>query len=293
MFAGTQGRVSSSSTSITWRYGRPVARVMPISHVRFADTNASILTANVGGRTAPVRYYAPMVEGGDDDDLSNEIATTDKYRARSKSVAALTAAAAGALAAALALNPALVAFPFSTRVLGVATVVLLVLATGSFVVGSVLHGRSTTALKAGRAVHKALRPWESLFASNDEWPSADEYRSSIESVQRQIMRATDIGMWLATAAIVSIIAALVSMLWSNEQRETLTFRVIGTSSVNELCPALPKIFEATVTTLDLHSSNRTLALAVAGDLCDAGAVEKTVELTVARAELLVIRPAAQ
>ena len=41
MFAGTQGRVSSSSTSITWRYGRPVARVMPISHVRFAETNAS------------------------------------------------------------------------------------------------------------------------------------------------------------------------------------------------------------------------------------------------------------
>ncbi|WP_162815450.1 hypothetical protein [Microbacterium arborescens] len=232
-----------------------------------------------------------MAEGGDEDDLSSEIATTDKYRARSKSVAALTAAAAGALAAALAINPTLVAFPFVTRLLGVATVILLVLATGAFVVGSVLHARSTTAPPSGRALKKFLRPWEALFASEEKWPNADEYRISIEHVQRQIMRATDVGMWLATAAILSIIVALVSMLCINEQRETLAFRLVDVPSVNALCPALPNTFEATVRSVDLNSLSSTLTLFVVGDLCGSASRDETVEITVPRTGVLIIRPA--
>lgn len=232
-----------------------------------------------------------MTEGGDEDDLSNELATTDKYRARSKSVAGLTAAAAGALAAGLAINPGLVTFPFATRVFGVATVVLLVLATGSFVVGSVLHARATSSQVAGRALKKILRPWEALFTSEDEWPTADEYRTSIESVQRQIMRATDLGMWLATAAIFSVIAALVSMLLINEQRELLVVTVLDTSPITELCPALTESFDATAKTVELQSSAEALTLVISGESCGSGTTGATVELTVPRAEILVVRPA--
>lgn len=201
---------------------------------------------------------------GDDDDLSIEIATTDKYRARSKSVAALTATAAGALAAGLALNPALVSFPFATRVLGMTTVVLLVLATGAFVVGSVLHARSTRGPAAGRGINKFIRPWEALFSSQGEWPTTDEYRSSIESVQRQIMRATDFGMWLATAAIVSIVAALVSMLLINEQREALEVKLADTSTAMLLCPRLPAVFEASARSVELQSTDSHLTLLLWG-----------------------------
>ncbi|MDP3949087.1 hypothetical protein [Microbacterium sp.] len=227
----------------------------------------------------------------DDDDLSIEIATTDKYRARSKSVAALTAAAAGALAAGLALNPALVSFPFATRVFGMATVILLVLATGAFVVGSVLHARSTRGRAAGRAINRLIRPWEALFSSQGEWPTPDEYRSSIESVQRQIMRATDIGMWLATGAIVSVVAALISMLLLNEQREALEVKLADTSTAMLLCPSLPAVFEASARSVELQSTDGHLTFVVVGELCDPALAVQTVELSVARTDVVMIRPA--
>ncbi|PRB59010.1 hypothetical protein [Microbacterium sp. MYb45] len=229
---------------------------------------------------------------GDDEDLLVEIATTDKYRARSNSVAALTAAAAGALAAALALNPALVAFPFATRVLAMTSVVFLVVATGAFVVGSVLHARATAATKAGRAANKFLRPWEALFERKESGPDAEEYRRSIESVQRQIMRATDVGMWLAAGAILTIIAALISMLLINEQREVLVFSLSDTSPARALCPSLPEMFEATTKTVELRSLDDALTLQVTSDLCGLGASEGLIEFTVARTDVLVIRPVA-
>ncbi|MFJ2543740.1 hypothetical protein [Microbacterium sp. NPDC087589] len=234
-----------------------------------------------------------MADGGDDEDLLVEIATTDKYRARSSSVAALTAAAAAALAAALALNPTLVAFPFITRVLAMTSVVLLVLATGVFVVGSVLHARATAATRAGRAVNKFFRPWEALFERKESGPDAEEYRRSIESVQRQIMRATDVGMWFATGAILTIIAALISMLLINEHREVLAFSLSDNSPTKALCPSLPEVFEATAKTVELRSLGDALTLEISSDVCGLGASEELVEFTVARTDILVIRPVAE
>lgn len=229
-----------------------------------------------------------MAEVDDESELASELAVTEKYRTRSRSVAALTAAAAGALAAGLAINPALVAFPLPTRILGLAAVLLLVLATGAFVVASLLHGRSMKAnAKTPSWISRFLRPWEALFSSESEWPSTEEYRNSIETVQRLIMRATDIGMWIATGAIVALVSALLSMLVLNEQTTAVSIAVLDGSPATEMCPALPARFDATVRTIDLDSAAETLKFEIAGSLCQAGLDDQAVELTVLRTELSV------
>lgn len=232
-----------------------------------------------------------MSDDEGEDDLSSDMATTEKYRSRSKSVATLTAAAAGALAAGLALNPALVAFPLTTRVLGMATIVFLLLSTGAFVVASVLHARSVkNGEKIGR-LHHFLRPWEALFTSENEWPSVSEYRKSVEAVQRQIMRATDVGMWLAAAAIVCLVTALVSMSVLNEQRSVVSIAVTSDSRANELCAALPPRFDATVRTVEIDSPTSTLTFYVAGDICGLEPGTMTAAITVLRTDVLLIDPA--
>ncbi len=208
---------------------------------------------------------------------------SERFRSRSKSVATLTAAAAGALSAGLVYSPS-EALPPISRVAGLASIILLLAATAVFVIASLIHARSPKPASAQRDVRQTadnahparmgwnrlwplLRPWEAQFSAEEAEEGLAEtvFLERSRAVLVRIMVAMDIGLWTAGLAIVFLIFALITAVFVAPTREQV---IVDTNGVSfSSCMNLPDSFVGEVLSSDLASDTTRLSVLVDGSLC--------------------------
>lgn len=208
----------------------------------------------VDERTSPENKLLFAVEGA------------ERFRTRARSVATITATGAGALAAGLVLNSSS-NFSLFTKTWGLVSIVFLLVATAVFVVASLVHPR-TTDPEQNSWLRTVIRPWETLYSADGETTQARLLEQS-DAVLLRILKAMDVGMWLAGVAILSLVVALVSISVAVPERYNAHVALILSKGTNSVCPKLPMSFPALVSKSDLDRDSPLVPVTVAADVCGA------------------------
>lgn len=170
----------------------------------------------------------------------------DRYRDRAKSLANLTGAAAGALAAGLVLSPS-TALTSHARVLGLVAILLLLTATALFAMAHAVRG----VIRRNHFVtgfSYVFRPWiafQDAGTHEGESEQISYLQSSSDAILRRMARLSDIAMMVSGGAIVFLVLALWSAGVDVPRPESVTvyaserIRVPG-------CGLLPKSFDGTL-----------------------------------------------
>lgn len=188
----------------------------------------------------------------------------ERFRNRARSVATITATGAGALAAGLVLNSPS-NFSLFTRLWGLASIVFLLLATVVFVIASLVHPRTTESNRY-RRLRTVIRPWETLYSSDGATTEARILEQS-DAVLVRLLKAMDVGMWLAGIAIISLVVALISASFAVPQRYNAELTTGPGQAANPSCPSLPRSFPVHVSKADLDRDSPQLPVTVAARLC--------------------------
>lgn len=198
------------------------------------------------------------------DTLQKVLEGTERYRGRARSVATITATAAGALAAGLVLN-ATPGLPGPAKVFGFASMALLIVSTVIFVIASLVHPRTVT---PGNRLwwRKVFRLWESSYIADEEASQSSLLKQS-DAILKRILLTMDVGLWLAGGAVLALIGALAINATAVPLRYTVDVTIVGDQPGFSSCKILPRTFKATVSKSDLERDVPELPLTVPGSLC--------------------------
>ncbi|WP_320536654.1 hypothetical protein [Pseudarthrobacter sp. IC2-21] len=220
----------------------------------------------------------------DDKKLLYAIEGAERYRTRARSVATITATGAGALAAGLVLNSTS-NFSSFTKLWGLSSIILLLLATVVFVIASLVHSRTATTEKR-KWLRIFLRPWETLYS-----PQADSGESGLlqqsNAVLTRILKSMDAGMWLAGAAIIALVVALVSISISSPTTLPVELTILKERPQFATCPTLPQSFSGTALKADLDRGTTSILVTVAAEICGKAESEE-VSLYLNREKLQIV-----
>jgi hypothetical protein len=202
----------------------------------------------------------------------------ERYRTRARSVATLSAAAAGALTAGLVLAPP-AGIASLARVLGVLTVVLLVASTATFLLAYFVRPRTAVESVSGKGKFRALvrrvfRVWETPHTEAAEKPQEDHLKALLttsNSMLQRILALTDIAIWMGGAAAAFLILAVVlnPILPGDDLSVAVEIRTDGTTLQYPECGAIPVRFDALAYPEDLDSASEYLPLKVDASVCRA------------------------
>lgn len=203
-----------------------------------------------------------------DADIQVERKSNETYRGRARGTSALTAAAAGALAAGLVVSPS-EGLPELARTLGLVAIILLVVSTGTFVVASLVHAYSPQ----GNEQHWLAgfaRPWriahhESSGVANQALaPRLD----TAQRMSKRIRLFTDLGMWSAFVAVVSLILALFFITTSASTSVPVQItRTGGASLMVPGCGPIVGAIKGAVLQQDLHGDTASIRVAIDPSQC--------------------------
>jgi hypothetical protein len=181
--------------------------------------------------------------------------------------------------------------PFGARVAGLASVVLLLIATCILVASSLAHAKVGTVTGFRRFI-RAFSIWHAPVAGPSEEIEKDPVAHSVylvkqaEIVTVRISRLTDIGLWVALLAVVTLVGALAMTTFrSNELLEVSVRLPDGTSYAD--CPRIDGRFEAKVDQADLTGVSPLLPVVVESRTCGTP-IDKTIYLTRASVEIVQI-----
>lgn len=231
-----------------------------------------------------------MTDAEDEELLALDLEATERYRNRAKSVAGLVAAASGALAAGLVLNPSLLAYPWPIRVAITLSILFLLGATATFVVASVVSAKnSVDESRFASRLRKILFPWEKVVAPIEgDGDGNSEYRDRVHLVQGKIASTTSLAMWLSAIGIAFLATAIIGFVPASQSSRSVTMMVSSDAPITTLCPALPDAFQARVNTLEYQSDSSALALTVSQSVCLQKGRQGYVTVIVNRKDILAI-----
>lgn len=190
----------------------------------------------------------------------------ERYRSRARAVATITATAAGALAAGLVLNvsPGL---PMSAKILGLASIVLLMTSTVVFVIASLIHPR--TFEKSAKVKWRSIfRPWESAYIVDGSSHTEKSLLDQSDAILYRIFKFMDVALWIAGAAMVTLTAALAIIALQQPTKHAVQISFVGEVPQFPSCPPLPQTFNAVITKSDLEKDIPELPVSIAGSLCE-------------------------
>ncbi|MFB6610237.1 hypothetical protein ACFCVO_07960 [Agromyces sp. NPDC056379] len=191
------------------------------------------------------------------------IDSNERYRVRARSVATLVAAAAGALAAGLVISPP-ASWPVLSRLLGVSGIVLLVLATGAFVVASLVHARTSKDQKR-HPIRAFFRPWETRYESGLVG-DVGVTRTQLDSMLRRIFLFMNLGLWAAGLAGLCIVAGLIFATTFSNEPVAVHVATSGDMPVIQACEDLPDSFPGHVAREYLLAS-AVVPVTIDGEMC--------------------------
>ncbi|TFC87457.1 hypothetical protein [Cryobacterium sp. TMT4-31] len=167
------------------------------------------------------------------------------FRGRARSAAGLTGAGAGALAAGLVLSPAGANLPFLGRLLGLASVILLIVGTGLFVTASLKYSNQDRNAEplAGEAL---IQQSDSLF-------------ESVKSLMKW-------AKWVSGVSVLALILSLTALALLPPEEVNVA---VGTIERQHFvgCDALPEEFDARTTRDMLLSGSEFVELKLEPGVC--------------------------
>lgn len=215
--------------------------------------------------------------------LEIAIQSNETYRARARSVAALLAAASGALAVALVIAPS-ISLPDASRVLGFISVSLLIIATCAFVVASITG--SQTKLRSSRSYIDFL-PWiVPIVESTNSRSTSEKREKQARALGSRIRLISDIGLIGTGVALIVLLVAL-GLATFLPAPKTVVEIAVKPRTLSTVCQGLSSPFTGVVSVDQLNSPSESLRVelpsASCGESQDAGA------LYVPRSAIIAIR----
>lgn len=222
-----------------------------------------------GAPIDPALIQGEQVPGRDDVAYRLEVAveSNEKHRSRARTVATLSAAAAGALAAGLTLAPT-EALPTLARVLGLIAIVLLVVATAFSLAASSASAYSVGQNKFFNFLH-ASEAWRIRTQSDSVGgghPSHEDLLRDAASIKRGIIRTLSCGLWSASIASIALVASLIVATLFRDASTLMRIELNAPQTfVN--CPKLGQVFTGEVRKRDQTSSAALLPVNIPAAEC--------------------------
>lgn len=203
-----------------------------------------------------------------EEDVAVTLKSNETYRGRARGTSALTAAAAGALAAGLVVSPS-EGLPGVARVLGLLSITLLIVSTSAFVIASLVHAYSPE--DDGRhLLARLVRPWRT---THFETPGVSnqglvQRAGTAQRMSKRIRQFTDVGLWAAFFAVLFLISALASItIFASESVPVQVTRAGQGALFVPGCGPITGVIEGTMSRQALESDTATIRIAIDASQC--------------------------